>query len=89
MEKRLAQKCVRIEENKGAGIRVFWQMAKGCGSKRKKRSYFGLSRRGPKKEFASDGKHPGAKMPAVGLDAERTELILNLTCYDSMDVSQC
>jgi hypothetical protein len=43
-----------MQENKGAGIRVFWQMAKECGSKRKKRTYFGLSRRGPKKEFASD-----------------------------------
>jgi hypothetical protein len=43
-----------MQENKGAGIRVFWQMAKECGSKRKKRTYFGLSKRGAKKEFASD-----------------------------------
>jgi hypothetical protein len=28
-------------------------------------------------------------MLAEGLDAVRTELILNLTCYDSADVSKC
>ena len=28
-------------------------------------------------------------MLAEGLDAGRTELILNLTCCDSTDVSQC
>ena len=38
-----------MQENKGAEIRAFREVAKECGSKREKRSYFGLGKSGGEK----------------------------------------